>query len=64
MRFLVLNVQTRSGYRFVTKLPRGSRCVAMIEYQGTVLVATEKAVFRLKNTTLIPLRFKLLASKC
>lgn len=57
-------ISTRPGTRFVTKLPRGQRCVGIIEFQGQVIVACDRAVYRLRNKTLAPIRFQVLPPKC
>ena len=41
----------------VIKLPDDEKCVGMIEYQGTIFVATEFHVWRMVDGKLIPLSF-------
>lgn len=52
-------VEKRKGVKFALAEPddEDRRIVSMIEFQGQVLVATQKGVYRLKDDTLTRLEF-------
>lgn len=50
----------REGYELMAKFPPGEAIVSMINYNGTVVVATTARVYRMHEGQFYPLEFLML----
>ena len=51
-------MKPREGYKFVKSFEDDEKCVGIIEFRGEVIVATEKAVYRMVDEKLIPIEME------
>lgn len=57
------NPFNRSGWRYMTKVPRGEKVVGMVLHKGIVLLATDQGLYRLAERRkgkfkLVPIEFQ------
>ena len=48
----------RPGVKYITALPTDEKCVGMVTFEGSVLIATDRGVYRLSDNKLVPIEFE------
>lgn len=51
--------EQRNGIKFIAEFDSSEPIVSMIEFNGTVLIATARRVFRVEDDKMVPLTFEL-----